>query len=136
MRPDLSTTTRPCVAPDGRLSPCHAPEVQQPVAASLHEAGHHAFPRKQDMQRDPPPPRAMGIEQLADRRLDMAMAQGGLDKPALPVAVGAMAPMLQGAAAAAAEMGAGGGDAIDAGLQHLQQPPALALDSRAHCFAR
>ena len=60
---------------------------------------------------------AVRVDQVADRRLDTGLAQRFDDETALPGAVGRACPMLQGAAAANAEMRADRRDAVSA--RHL-----------------
>src|SRR5690606_23442171 len=76
-----------------------------------------------------------------DCGLDLNAAKAALGKRfdnllALPSEVGLVLPMLELAAAAAAEMAAGGLLALGAGAEHLDQLGPAAGDTGAHLFAR
>ena len=64
------------------------------------------------MQDDPAAAFAMGVDEIANRRFDVLMRECRDDKTALPGAIALLLPVLQGAAAADAEIGADGGDAF------------------------
>src|SRR5262249_23174876 len=74
-------------------------------------------------------------DQIADRRLQPGLLEGGEHQIALPFAVARLAPMLDGAAAADAEMRTEGCDALGARRQDAQQVPAVRMAGYALRFA-
>ena len=70
---------------------------------------------------------AMRVDKLGDRRLDAGLVQRLDDEAALPGAVGSARPMLQGAAAADAEMRADRRDALGARLFDGEELPAVRM---------
>ena len=69
-------------------------------------------------------------DEIADRRLDAAALQGGNHDVALPAVIGDRVEMLDGAAAARAEMAAGRLDAQRRRVAHRKQRAAVAIDRR------
>jgi len=70
---------------------------------------------------------AMGIDQVADRRLDAGLAQRRHHELALPRAIRFGLPMLHGAAAADAEMRADRRNALGARLVDAKQLPPVGM---------
>ncbi len=70
---------------------------------------------------------AMRVDQLGDRRLDAGLAQRLDDEAAFPGAVRRGRPMLQGAAAAGAEMWADRRDALGARLFDIEKVPSVGM---------
>ena len=70
---------------------------------------------------------AVGVDEVGDRCGDAGLLQRGDDQIALPFAVGRTLPMLQGAAAANAEMRADRRDALRARRLHIEKLPAVGM---------
>ena len=90
----------------------------------------HVAPAAPGVERGPAAAGAMGVDQLADRRVDPGLLQGLDHEAALPGAIGTVGPMLGRAAAADAEMRADRRDALGARLEHRKQvtPVRMARD--------
>lgn len=111
-------------------------DLDQLVATRRHEAHDHRLALAASMEGDAASPGAMGIDQIADRRLDAGALQCGHDLLALPFAVETRRHVLGGAAPAAGVERADRGNAGLGGRDDLDELAALAIDDGAHGFAR
>src|SRR3977135_4278691 len=86
------------------------------------------------MNSDPPPSGAMGIGDVTDLAFYPALLKRIGHDPALPGAVGVDLPVLDGAAAAAAEISAEGLGPLGAGMRDSQEMPAFGMTVRQFHF--
>ena len=84
------------------------------------------------MEYNTAPPRAVGIDQIVDRRVDTRLAERGHYQAPFPLAISLRAQMLDGATAANSEMPADWRNPLRARLIDFEELPPVRL--AGHCF--